>query len=428
MPRDDARHIQDALDWFEENPTGGGAPPQPFREIVSGVWSQDIQYGTGNSLTIETDAGLVQVDTGIERDHGSKMLAGVREVTDQPLHAIVYSHGHTAYNHGVEAWLHHADERREPRPRIVAHRNLPQRYQRYRETTRWQELTSEWQFGFPPGTITGKGMFEVLVDPDETYDEAMVLVGGSRRVELLHCHAETDDGTGVWLPDDGLLYGGNATIGSFPNIGSPLRSPRDTRAWADTLDRYLAFDAEILVREYGPEIHGADLVRDMLTTVRDALRWLRAETLARLNAGMVVEDVVHDIDFPEQWARSPWMPQTYGCPEYVIRDIWRVEAGWWDRNITTVHPAPAAGSAAAIAAAIADHDAVLAAARAHHDAGEHQLALHVVDLLAMAPGDEASIVAARALKAEVAAALAEDPPAYMSGNYYRAVASGYPAR
>jgi hypothetical protein len=38
------------------------------------------------------------------------------------------------------------------------------------------------------------------------------------------------------------------------------------------------------------------------------------------------------------------------------------------------------------------------------------------------------VVTARELKAEIAGLLAEDPPAYMSGNYYRAVASGYPAR
>lgn len=428
MARPRHEMVEDALDWFAENPTGGGAPPQPFREIVPGIWSQDIQYGTGNSLTIETDAGLVQVDTGIETGHAATMIEAIREVTDQPLHALVYSHGHTAYNHGVEAWLSHAAERGEPAPRVVAHRNLPRRYERYRQTLRYQELTSEWQFGFPPGTITDTHMFDVLRDPDETYIDSMTLVGGSRRVELLHCHAETDDGTAVWLPDDGVLYGGNATIGSFPNIGSPLRSPRDAWAWADQLDRYLGLDAQILVREYGPEIHGADRVRDMLTTVRDALRWLRTETVTRLNAGMVVEDVVNDIDFPEDWANSPWMPQTYGCPEYVIRDIWRLETGWWDRNVTNVHPARVADSAAAIAAAVTDHDAVLAAARAHHEAGEHQLALHVVDLLAMAEGDAPSVVAARALKAEVAAALAASSPAYMSTNYYRAAASGMPAR
>ncbi|MDH3707088.1 MAG: alkyl sulfatase, partial [Acidimicrobiia bacterium] len=333
-----------------------------------------------------------------------------------------------AYNHGVEAWLDHAADRGDPRPTIVAHRNLLVRYQRYRDTTTWQERVSEWQFGFPPGTIQGQGMFDVLVDPDRTYIDELLLVEGSRRVQLLHCHAETDDGTGVWLPDDGVLYGGNATIGSFPNAGSPMRAPRDPRAWADQLDRYLELPAEILVREYGPEIRGRDQVVDMLTSVRDALRWIRAETLERLNAGMVIEDVVNDIDFPDQWAQSPWMPQTYGCPEYVIRDIWRIEAGWWDRNITSVHPAPAADAATAIAAAVTDHDALLAAVEQHIDAGELQLALHVVDVLALAPGDEPAVVAARDLKARIAGLLAQDPPVYMSANFYRAVASGLPAR
>ncbi len=99
-----------------------------------------------------------------------------------------------------------------------------------------------------------------------------------------------------------------------------------TRAWADQLDRYLDLDAEILIREYGPEVVGAPAVREMLTSVR-----------------------------------SPWMPQTYGCAEYVIRDIWRIEARWWDRNVTSVHPAPSAAGTASILDAITDKEAVLAA-------------------------------------------------------------------
>jgi hypothetical protein len=46
----------------------------------------------------------------------------------------------------------------------------------------------------------------------------------------------------------------------------------------------------------------------------------------------------------------------------------------------------------------------------------------------MAEGDEPGVLAARELKAEIAATLADDPPVYMSGNYYRAAASGIPAR
>ena len=392
------------------------------------MWVQPIQYGTGNALSVDTGDGLLQVDTGIEADHARGMIEALRQVSDEPVTSIVYSHGHTAYNHGVEAWLEHCQSRGDPRPTIIAQRNVAKRYARYRETQEYLERVTEWQFGFPLNSIVGTQMFEVLVDPDVTYIDEMELPSSGRSIQLIHCHAETDDGTGLWFPDDGVLYGGNATIGSFPNIGSPLRSPRDTRAWADQLDGYLDYDAEILIREYGPEIVGSAAIRDMLSSVRDALRWLRDETIARLNAGMVIEDVVNDIDFPDEFADSPWMPQTYGCAEYVIRDVWRMEAGWWDRNITSVHPARTTESSRAVLDAITDKSAVLAAARAHMDRGEHQLGLHVIDLLAMADADTPEVVEARKIKAEIAAALADDSLTYMSENYYRSFAAGHPAR
>lgn len=302
------------------------------------------------------------------------------------------------------------------------------RLERYRQTQEYPERVTEWQFGFPVNSIVGTKMFEILVDPDVTYIDEMTLPAVGREVQLIHCHAETDDGTGLWFPDDGILYGANATIGSFPNIGSPLRSPRDPRAWADQLDKYLQYPAEILVREYGENIVGADNIKDMLTTVRDALRWLRSETLERMNAGMVIEDVVNDIHYPEAWANSPWMPQSYGCADYVIRDVWRIESGWWDRNITSVHPASAKDSTGAILDAISDKQAVLAAAQAHMAKGEHQLALHVIDLLAMAQEDTPEVAKAKDIKRAIAAAPAEDSPTYMSENYYRSVAAGHPAR
>ena len=112
----------------------------------------------------------------------------------------------------------------------------------------------------------------------------------------------------------------------------------------------------------------------------------------------------------------------------MIQDIWRIEAGWWDRNITSVHPAPAAAGTAAVLDAISDKGAVLAAARGHLERGELQLALHVVDLLAMADSSDTDVVEAKELKAEIAAELARTSPTYMSANYYQAVAAGHPAR
>ena len=43
--------------------------------------------------------------------------------------------------------------------------------------------------------------------------------------------SETDDALAVWLPETRVLYGGAATPGdAIPNIGTPLRTQRLTRA------------------------------------------------------------------------------------------------------------------------------------------------------------------------------------------------------
>ncbi len=37
------------------------------------MWVQDIQYGTGNALTVDVGDGLLQVDTGIAPDHAEAL-------------------------------------------------------------------------------------------------------------------------------------------------------------------------------------------------------------------------------------------------------------------------------------------------------------------------------------------------------------------
>ena len=68
--------------------------------------------------------------------------------------------------------------------------------------------------------------------------------------------------------------------------------------------------------------------------------------------------------------------------------------------------------------AAAQPGAVLARAHELAKAGEAQLALHVVDLLALAPGDEPEVVDARQLKAELCTLLAEESSSFVSQSLY----------
>jgi len=375
-----------------------------------------ILRGQGQSFVAETDAGLVVVDAGPGGTVTQGMIDAVRQLSDAPLHALCYSHGHIGYNAGVPQWLAHAAQRGDAPPRIVAHRNVPRRYARYRETQALQHRMAEIQFNRPPGFFDKR---LAMHEPTETFGQRLVIGSGEQRIELLWAPSETDDAIALWSPAQRVLYGGAALIDSIPNIGTPFRTLRDTVRWADTLDALAALGARKAVREFGPTIDGEDEVRHVLGHTARALRWLRAEVVRLMNEGLDERQVLARIEFPDALFGVEWMKPTYGDPAYIVRDIYRSENGWWDRNPTSLHPEAPEAIGQAVAAAISDKAGVIASARAHAEAGRWQMALHVIDLLATASGDAPELAQARQLKAAWLRERARQVPSYVSRNLYR---------
>lgn len=393
-------------------------------ELAGQVLAEGIYVlpGQGNSLAIETDAGIVLVDAS-GYTHAPGMIAALRERSDSAVHAIVYSHGHHGYNAAVDVWQAHNAERDEPPARLIGHELVVKRMSRYRETAELQTRMLAIQFNSRRHVslnVLGEGL--ALHDLTETFRDTMTVVDGSRRVELIWAPSEVDDALAVWLPDDDMLFGGAATPGfTIPNIGTPLRTQRYTIRWAETLERLADLGATRLVTEFGPMVEG-DQVRHQLTQTAKALRWLRTEVVRRMNAGMSEHEILADMTYPDDLFDQPWMRPTYGAPDYIVRDLYREENGWWDRNPTTLHPAPPSAAAEAIRSAITDPAAVLTRARDLAEAGETQLALHVIDLLALGSGHEPEVVEARELKAELCRTRAGETEPYVSRSCYRSSA------
>lgn len=223
----------------------------------------------------------------------------------------------------------------------------------------------------------------------------------------------------LWSPSQRVLYGGAALIDSIPNIGTPFRTMRDTVRWADTLEALAALGARKAVREFGATLEGEEQVRHVLTHTARALRWLRAEVVRLMNEGHNERGVLARMRFPDELFGVEWMKPTYGDPGYIVRDIYRSENGWWDRNPTSLHPEAPEAIGRAVAEAITDKRGVIVRACGFAKEGRWQLALHVIDLLATAEGDAPEIVEARSLKAEWLRERARQVPSYVSRNLYR---------
>ncbi len=376
--------------------------------------------GQGNSVLVETERGLILTDSGPGGKVTRAMVEQVRALSDKPLLAIVYSHGHVGYNHGMHYWVEDAKRRGDPAPQRIAQARLARRYRRYQETWGLQAHLNGIQFN---ASMPEKPPEKWFTFPTVEFEERHVIDGGDRCVEVLAAPSETDDAMALWIPDCKVLYAGPAFIKSIPNIGTPLRTLRDPVRWADTMERLMALEPEILVPEFGKPVNGAQSVREAMQLTVDALRYLRRETVARMNRGMNEWEILHDMEYPEALFGHRWMSPSYGMPEYIVRDIWRSENGWWDRNATHLHPAAPGEVNAALREAVADPDHLLRCAEAHRDNQRPQLALHVLDLLSPeSPADDYAR-RARALKAELLKDLAEASPSFVSAQIYRSEAA-----
>ncbi|MEV6296544.1 alkyl sulfatase dimerization domain-containing protein [Streptomyces sp. NPDC051896] len=86
----------------------------------------------------------------------------------------------------------------------------------------------------------------------------------------------------------------------------------------------------------------------------------------------------------------------YDEPEFIVRNLWRRYAGWYDGNPAHLKPAPDGRLATALAD-LAGGAAVLSdAARRYADAGELRIAGHLAEFAVQAAPDDATAHAIRA--------------------------------
>ena len=343
-----------------------------------------------NVSAFRTDDGLVLVDTG-SAPLAAHVHATLRRWDAAPLHTAVYSHGHIDHVFGVPVFEAEATQRGWPAPRVVAHDALPARFDRYMLTAGYNEVVNQRQFQAPQLRWPREYRY-----PDMTYRDALVLDVGATRFELNHCRDETDDHTWTWVPERRVLCCGDLFIWASPNAGNPQKVQRYPREWALGLRRMAALGAELLLPGHGVPVVGADRIARALSETAELLEHLHDETVAMMNAGACLDDIVHTVRAPAHLLERPYLRPVYDEPEFVVRNIWRLYGGWWDGDPAHLKPAPAGSLAAELAKLAGGATALARRALAIADAGDLRLAAHLAELAWQAARDDAEVRAARA--------------------------------
>jgi alkyl sulfatase BDS1-like metallo-beta-lactamase superfamily hydrolase len=386
-----ARYIDEGV---YEGPQSVNRVIQELSEVADGV---AVVESFSHVVALTTDAGLILFDTSAA-PFGPAVRDALRSWSSDPVHTIVYTHGHVDHVGGASVFMDEAAAGGRPRPQVVAHEAVPARFARYDRTNGYNAVINARQFG-----RTGLGMTSdnptwprEWVQPDATFDREHDLTVGGTEVRLRHARGETDDHCWAELPGIRAVCTGDFFTWVFPNAGNPQKVQRYPDEWAAALRDIAAIGPELLLPAHGLPVAGAERIGRVLGEAATALEALVEQTLALMNEGARLDRILAEVRVPGDLAERPFLRAVYDEPEFVVRNIWRLYGGWYDGNPAHLKPASDGALAAEVAALAGGVERLVARARDLAADGEMRLACHLAEMAALVEVDDPAVHAARA--------------------------------
>jgi alkyl sulfatase BDS1-like metallo-beta-lactamase superfamily hydrolase len=382
---------------------------QELSEVADGV---AVVESFSHIVAVDTGDGLVVFDAS-GAGTGKRVVDSLRQWSGAPVRTLVYTHGHLDHVGGSPAFVADAAERGFPRPVFVGHDAVVDRLDRYRMTDGWNMSINARQFGWlrnselrigagPTGELDpGHGrsprfLPDEVASPDVTYGDRHSLQIGGIDFELHHGRGETDDHTWTWIPSKKAICCGDFLIWNFPNAGNPQKVQRYPLEWARCLRAMASFEPELLLPAHGLPIGGADRIQRVLLHVARVLEDLVERTVAMMNQGATLDDVIHTVTVSDDTLSVPYLRPFYDEPEFVVRNIWRLYGGWWDSNPARLKPPPDRVLAAEVAVLAGGAGSLVRRALDLAAAGDLRLACQLVEWAVQADPENPEAQSARA--------------------------------
>lgn len=398
-------------------------------EIAPDLW---MMGGFGNVGVAITEEGVVIMDCSHFR-HSPGIINRIRGKTDKPIHTIIYTHGHLDHVGGVGAFLKDAEERVDPRPRIIAQENLVDRFKKYQKLGPYQKLINAVQYGLQvdQGTraeLTKRPfLHESILFPDVVFTQDLDFKLGELTFELHHSKGETDDHLWIFIPERNTVMAGDVMMGGMPNVGNPFKAIiRYEIEWAEALETISGLKPDWLIPGHGP-VMDAKVAQSVCLGKARFLRYIHDEVIKLMNEGCWLEEVLERVKIPEEWLDEPYLMQAYGCVDFVIRGTYNRYAGWYSGNPAELFPAKRSEIASEIVE-VSGGNKLLEKIKKLNQEGDYQLGLNLVDYLVQGAQDDTVLKEALLLQADMFIARAEVDKNGMAKNLYLRAAADAQAR
>ena len=348
-----------------------------------------IGYALANVIMIVGDSENVIVDTTGSEEAAKIVKKELNKISTNPVNNIIYTHNHPDHIGGATIFASSVDANIYGQENILYNIDnistiiRPIIYER-----------SARQFGIPldKDDIIHQGIggfLEINADtttgllrPNVTFDKYLNLNINNIQIELGHVPGETDDHLYVYLPDKEAVMVGDNFYRSFANLyairGTKYRNPME---WVYSLDKIRSLNAKYLIPSHSRPVVGKDNVYNALTDYRDAIQFVHDQTVRYINKGLLPDEIAAQIELPSHLRSSPYLQEFYGSISSYVRSIFVGYIGWFNGNITTLHPMSAEDKAAKMIELATKQTDLHEAAQLAVENGEYQWAMELTDSL-----------------------------------------------
>ena len=318
---------------------------QKVVRVTGNVYTAVGFHGANTSMIVGTD-GVIIVDALMGPTSAANAFEALREYSDKPVKAIIYTHSHGDHIGGASAFV--GDEM----PEIYATESFGSAEGVNEVAGPVKAKRNVRQFGrnLPPEERTNRGVAPAGTDDrdgGEGFLPPTVSVSQDGRkttiagvdVEFYLAPGETDDAMFIWLPEEKVLFSGDNFYSAFPNLYAIRGTAyRDVLDWSNSVAKMAEFEPHYLVPGHTIPIQGEATAAAALEDYSEAIRSVYEQTVEGINEGKSPDQIAHEVDLPEHLKDKPYLVEFYGTVPHAVRAIYTGLLGWFDGNPTTLNP------------------------------------------------------------------------------------------
>ena len=299
--------------------------------------------GYSNFGFIETDNGVIVVDTGWFPTPTANAYALLREQTNKPVIAVIYTHLHMDHYGGIQAILPSENAGDIP---IYGPADWEATIAMGQSVTHKATLRRAFmQMGIPipeglEGTV-GNGIGPsprlerndaLSYPPTIEVPEKIVINIDGVDLEIFPAEGDVPEHLWVWLPEDRILFSGDAPPhGVFPAVETArFEMGRDPNKMMASVQKTIDLDPLAIVPGHSSIISDHSEIRELMTLTRDTIQFLIDQVDRFYLTNRSVDDLLNTIDLPPAVAAHPQLQPYYHRWEWMMQQRFTKRAGFID--------------------------------------------------------------------------------------------------